>query len=58
MGAGDEGGGGSGGQGLFDDLVAEVGGPIGAWAAWGDGHDGEMRVRTGAFSLQKSGPNR
>jgi hypothetical protein len=34
VGAGDEGDGGAGGQGFFDDLAAELGGTIGAWAAW------------------------
>jgi len=58
VGAGDEGDGGSGGQGFFDDLAAEFGGTIGAGAASGDGHEGVARVRAGPLSLQKSGLNR
>jgi hypothetical protein len=54
VGAGDEGGGGSGGQGFFGDLAAKFGGTIGAGAAWGDGHEGAL-VRAGPVSLQKSG---
>lgn len=58
VGAGDEGDGGTGGQRFLNDLAAEFGGPIGAGAAWGVGHEGVARVRAGPLSLQKSGLNR
>ena len=43
VGAGDEGDGGAGGEGFLDDLAAEFGGPIGAGAGWGTGHEGVAR---------------